>query len=259
MDELRSPSLSRSPTPLPSPPFNWENAPHVDVSLVDIGGEMGNTFDETLQMAIGEPNDNFIPPKEVDFHGMRESSCEEFSGQEDDVTYYDAEEDLQQEALFRALELLHAPADDSVRLSWDVEDFLNYYESASIAHAGPSHNGGGSCSAGCDPVGCDGLGDYSNDEGTALGCESEGGAWEEVHVTVSVHAWGGVRVAPQWWGRLDSVGFEQGIIIGKGLEDRKGGGGSGCKGLGMARVELAIDMGWTLHVSIHYMERVRLS
>lgn len=42
--------------------------------------KMGNIFDELLQMAIGEPNDNFIPPEEVDFHGMRESSCEEFSG-----------------------------------------------------------------------------------------------------------------------------------------------------------------------------------
>jgi hypothetical protein len=98
---------------------------------VDIGREMGNTFDELLQMAIGEPNGNYIPLEKVDFHGMRESSCEEFSGQEDDGNYYDAEEELELEALFCAPELLQSPADESARRAWDAEDFQKNYEPTS--------------------------------------------------------------------------------------------------------------------------------
>jgi hypothetical protein len=81
---------------------------------------MGNTFDELLQMATGEPNENYIPLEEVDFHGMRENSCEEFSGEEDDGNYYDAEEELELEALFCAPKLLHAPADESAGRACDA-------------------------------------------------------------------------------------------------------------------------------------------
>jgi hypothetical protein len=50
------------------------------------------------------------------------------------------------------------------------------------AHAGPSHSGRGSRCAGIDPVGCNDLGDYNDEEGTALGCESEGGTWAGVGI-----------------------------------------------------------------------------
>jgi hypothetical protein len=41
-----------------------------------------------LQIAIGELNENFIDVEEVDFQGVRDSSCKEFSEDEDDGTYY---------------------------------------------------------------------------------------------------------------------------------------------------------------------------
>lgn len=55
------------------------------------------------------------------------------------------------------------------------------------------------------------MGEYNDDEGAALGCKSEGGAWKEVRVAVSMHARDGVKVVPQWCRWDDSVGFEQGV------------------------------------------------
>ena len=61
---------------------------------------MKNTFDELLQMIIGEPSENFIDVEEVDFQGVRDSSCKEFSEDEDGGTYYNAQEEMSMEALF---------------------------------------------------------------------------------------------------------------------------------------------------------------
>lgn len=68
---------------------------------------MENTFEELLQMVIGESNKNFINAEEIDFKGMRNSSCDEFLQDEDDGTYYDVGEELTVEAMLKGPQLVH--------------------------------------------------------------------------------------------------------------------------------------------------------
>jgi hypothetical protein len=102
--------LASSP---PSPPFNWDNAPHVDLSLLDTVKEVGNTFDELLEMAIEESNEYFRNFEDFDFQGLRDSSCEEFSYQDDASTYYNVEEEFPVEAISCTPQLLHAHGEKS--------------------------------------------------------------------------------------------------------------------------------------------------
>jgi hypothetical protein len=191
MDKLYNLSVFGSPTPPLSPPFNWDNAPHADLSLMDPGEEKRNTFDELLQMAIGKPNKNFITAKEADLQRLRESSSKEFSEHKDDGTYYDAEEELPLEAMFWIPQQLHVPGDENVGCAWDGDEFQKIYEPTSTTHAWPSYSGRSSHCVGSDLVGCDNLREYNDGEGVGIGCEGKGGTWKEVREGVHVYGWGG--------------------------------------------------------------------
>jgi hypothetical protein len=113
LEEVLSHSLPNNPIPPASPPFNWEDALHADLPLLDTRGEMENTFNELLQMMIGESNENFTIVDEVDFQRMRDSGCKEFLENKDEGIYYDAQEEMFLEALFWGPQLLHTTVADS--------------------------------------------------------------------------------------------------------------------------------------------------
>jgi hypothetical protein len=92
----------RSPTLLLPAPFNWANAPHIDLPLIDTG-----TQEEEWELPIGDANDAFIDSQE--FHKVFEmnSTCSDFSEDNDDEDFYDANVDMSMEDMAYPPELCH--------------------------------------------------------------------------------------------------------------------------------------------------------
>jgi hypothetical protein len=75
---LRSPSLP------PPAPFNWADAPHTDLPLIDTG-----TQEEDWELPIGDANDAFINNHEFQKVFEINFTYSDFSEDSDDEDFYD--------------------------------------------------------------------------------------------------------------------------------------------------------------------------
>jgi hypothetical protein len=92
----------RSPILPPPVPFNWIDAPHTDLPLIDTG-----TQEEDWELPIGDANDAFIESQE--FHKVFEmnNTCSDFSEDSEDEDFYDANMDMSLEDMVCRLESRH--------------------------------------------------------------------------------------------------------------------------------------------------------
>jgi hypothetical protein len=79
----------RSPTLPPPAPFNWADAPHTNLLLIDTG-----TQEEDWELPIGDANDAFIDSQEFQKVFEMNSTYSDFSEDSNNKDFYDANMDM---------------------------------------------------------------------------------------------------------------------------------------------------------------------